>query len=163
MSDPFIREAKPGEESAIHEAHMRSIREICVKDHGKDEIRGWGNRPLGDRWKEAIKNGVWVVEYKGVIHGHGYIRIYEEGNEKKAHIHGLYLTPEVSRKGLGIILVKLMLDKARNAGVKSVTLDSTITAHKFYMRQGFRDGGPMQRREIGGYLVTGFPMILDFD
>ncbi len=32
MSEPIIREAKPGDEAAIHEAHMRSIREICVKD-----------------------------------------------------------------------------------------------------------------------------------
>jgi len=45
-----IRPARSGDEPAIHEAHMRSVREVCVKDHGEEEIRGWGNRLLGDRW-----------------------------------------------------------------------------------------------------------------
>src|SRR5690348_16319242 len=98
----LIREARPGDEHAIHEAHMRSIREICVKDHGLEEIRGWGNRPLGNRWVDPIKNGfIWVVEHHVEIHGHGYIRIFEENEESRAHIHGLYLTPEVLGQKLG--------------------------------------------------------------
>ena len=65
-----IRFAKPGDEPAIHDAHMRSIREICVKDHGTEEIKGWGHRELGDRWTKEIQNGtVWVVERNGCIHG----------------------------------------------------------------------------------------------
>jgi hypothetical protein len=46
--NPQIREAKPGDESLIHEAHMRSIREVCIKDHGEEEIHGWGgsSRPF---------------------------------------------------------------------------------------------------------------------
>jgi hypothetical protein len=43
MDERIIRKAKVGDESGIHEAHMRSIREICVKDHGEEEIKGWGN------------------------------------------------------------------------------------------------------------------------
>ena len=49
MNNSIIRLARPGEEAQIHEAHMRSIREICIKDHGEEEVRGWGNRPLGNR------------------------------------------------------------------------------------------------------------------
>jgi N-acetylglutamate synthase-like GNAT family acetyltransferase len=160
---PHIREAKPGDEKAIHEAHMRSIREICVKDHGEEEVRGWGNRSLGDRWANAIKEGfVWVVESGGNIFGHAYIRIFEEGNEKKARIHGLYLTPEVLHQGFGFQLAKMMLGKARVAGTKFVTLESSITAHDFYQRVGFNDSGPMKLHEIGGSYVRGFPMIFNF-
>jgi GNAT superfamily N-acetyltransferase len=158
---PYIREAKPGDENAIHEAHMRSIREICVKDHGEDEVRGWGNRQIGNRWTNAIKDGyVWVVENAGNIYGHGYVRIFQENSEKKAHIHGLYLTPEVLHQGFGFQLAKLMLEKARNAGAKSVTLESSITAYNFYKRLGFADTGPMKIYEIGGSSVRGFPMML---
>jgi GNAT superfamily N-acetyltransferase len=159
----FIREAKLGDEQAIHEAHMRSIREVCVKDHGEDEIRGWGNRPIGNWWTNAIKDGcVWVVENTGDIYGHGYLRIFEEKSEKKAHIHGLYLTPEVLHQGFGFQLAQMMLEKARNAGAKSVTLESSITAYNFYKRLGFTDSGPMKFYEIGGSSVRGFPMILKF-
>ena len=159
-SIPFIRPAKPGDEKGIHEAHMRSIREICVKDHGKEEIRGWGNRPLGDRWITQIQEGfVWVVENHGAIQGFSYIRIFENQGEMKAFIHGLYLTPEVLKFGFGAKLMKLMLDKAQEAGVKEVTLTSTITAHDFYRRMGFVDSGEKTCREIGGSPVTCFPMI----
>jgi GNAT superfamily N-acetyltransferase len=161
MAQPFIREARPGDESGLHEAHMRSIREICVHDHGEDEVRGWGNRPLGNRWVDAIKNGfVWAVELNSKICGHGYIRIYKEDGETYGHIHGLYLTPEVLKQGFGHQLMLLMLEKARKSGAKVITLDSTITAHEFYKRYGFADTGPMKKQEIGGYPVSGFPMAL---
>jgi GNAT superfamily N-acetyltransferase len=159
MSKFIIRSAQSGDEAGIHEAHMRSIREVCVKDHGEEEIRGWGNRPLGNRWTDAIKTGhVWVIESNGSIFGHAYIRIFEENGEKRAHVHGLYLTPEVAGRGYGTKLGQLMLDTAKNAGVKLVTLESTLTAHEFYKRLGFIDSGPMNKMNIAGYPVSYFPM-----
>ncbi len=140
---------------------MRSIREVCVKDHGENEIKGWGNRPLGNRWTDAIRTGhVWVVESEGRIFGQAYLRIFEESGERRAHIHGLYLTPEVLGKGLGGRLGRLMIDAAKNAGVERVTLESTITAHGFYKRLGFADTGPMSTLEITGHPVRYFPMAL---
>ena len=164
MSEFTIRSARSGEEAAIHEAHMRSIKEVCIRDHGENEIKGWGNRPLGNRWTDAIKTGhVWVVESNGHIFGQAYIRIFEENGNKRAHIHGLYLTPEVLGKGIGGKLGRLMLETAKNAGVGRVTLESTLTAHEFYKRLGFKDTGPMSKMEIAGHLVRYFPMALQFD
>ncbi len=111
MSGPIIRKAKPGDESAIHEAHMRSIREICVRDHGEEEVRGWGNRPLEDRWIHPIRDGyVWVVERGNEIHGHAYIKITDTSDMHRAHIFGLYLTPDILHQGLGLRLANLMLE-----------------------------------------------------
>jgi GNAT superfamily N-acetyltransferase len=154
-----IRTAIPGDENFIHEAHMRSIREICVKAHGAQEIQGWGFRPLGNRWIESIKNGhVWVVESVDGIFGHAYIKILAEAGESKAHIHGLYLTPEVVGHGIGRKLGELMLATARNADVKIVTLESTLTAHGFYRHLGFADVGLVQTMTIGGFPVRYIPM-----
>lgn len=161
VSHPTIREAKPGDESDIHEAHMRSIREVCIRDHGEKEVSGWGNRPLGDRWKSSVREGgVWVVEFQGRISGVGYVQVSSTEIDTKAHIFGLYLTPEVLGKGAGAKLLQLMLDRARNAGAKVVTLDSTLTAHGFYKRFGFCDSGPMKLTYIGGSQVRGYPMTL---
>lgn len=160
MFDFQIRKARSGDEAGIHNAHMRSIREVCSKDHSEIEISGWGNRPLGDRWIESIKIGhVWVVESNDRIYGHGYIRIYIENDEKQAHIHGLYLAPEALKKGLGKKLGQLMLNTAKEQKVKLVTLQSTITAHDFYKSLGFVDVGPMSTVSIGGHPVRYFPMI----
>jgi GNAT superfamily N-acetyltransferase len=162
MTEFHIRAAQPGDESQIHEAHMRSIREVCVKDHGENEIKGWGNRPLGNRWVDAIKIGhVWVVEANGRIFGHAYLRIFEEDGNKKAHINGLYLTPEVLSKGFGKRLGNLMLDTAKNAGVKSITLESTITAHEFYKSLGFAETDSIKTMEIAGHPVRYFPMVIN--
>jgi putative acetyltransferase len=161
MDTPFIREARPGDEAGIHESHMRSIREVCVKDHGEEEVRGWGNRPLGNRWIGAIREGyVWVVEFQHAIHGHGYIKITTDGEAAQAEIRGLYLTPEVLRQGLGFKLATMMIDKAKELGAKSITLDSTLTAHSFYQRLGFVDTGPVEASELGGSMVRGIPMVM---
>ena len=156
-----IRLAKPGDESGIHEAHMRSIREVCVTDHGPDEIKGWGNRPLGDRWVKTLQSEmVWVVEKDSVISGYAYIGIYQELSPATGYIHGLYLTPEVLGQGIGRKLMQLMLDYAKDSAVEIVTLESTITAHEFYKSFGFKDSGPAQKIDICGHPVTNFSMIL---
>jgi len=163
MPNGIIRLAKPGEDSAIHAAHMRSIREICVNDHGEEEIRGWGFRELGNRWVDAIqRKEVWVIEDDGSIKGFGYIRIFEENGTTKAHLHALYLTPEIIGKKFATRLMGLMLEKAKISGAKEIALDSSITAHSFYKRFGFVDSGPMRQVDIGGYPVTSYPMCLEF-
>jgi len=161
MTQLLIREARPGDEIGIHEAHMRSIREVCIREHGEEEVRGWGNRPLGDRWQKQVREGgSWVVELGGRIVGVAYIRVDKAEPEVQAHIHALYLVPEAIGKGLGRKLLGLMLDFARNAGAKDVTLDSTVTAHDFYQRFGFVETGPLRWREIGGSQVRSYPMSL---
>jgi GNAT superfamily N-acetyltransferase len=140
---------------------MRSIREVCIKDHGEDEIRGWGHRPLGDRWKDAIVSGfVWVVEHDEKIFGYGYITVPSSPDESQAYIHGLYLAPEVLSLGFGKKLIHLMLEKACDAGVARVSLHSSLTGHDFYKKFGFVDAGPKMKVEIGGHPVTCIPMEL---
>jgi hypothetical protein len=54
-----------------------------------------------------------------------------------------------------------MLEAAKRAGVKRITLESTLTAHGFYARLGFVDTGPLSVQEIGGYPVRYYPMVLE--
>lgn len=158
-SEPIIRLAELRDREGLHAAHMRSIREICVRDHGLEEIKGWGYRELGERWVEGIDKGfVWVVELRGRIEGVGAIAVRPD--QKIGHIHAMYLTPEVVGTGLGRRLMTTVLDRLGALGVDTVTLDSTITAHEFYKKFGFEDCGPARQSPIGGSLVTSFPMRL---
>ena len=157
-----IRVAVPGEEAAIHNAHMRSIREICVKDHGLDEVKGWGYRPLGDRWVAQIRTGyVWVVEYQGKIHGVGHIRMFERDGKKQSYLHALYLTPDVIGQSVGRVLTKLMIETATDLQAETMILDATITAKGFYEHMGFTLCGEIRKEDIGGHPVTCFPMKMD--
>ena len=153
-----IRLAVPGEEAAIHEAHMRSIREVCVKDHGKEEIKGWGYRELGDRCIDAVKRGkVWVVDQGGIIRGMGYLDLAKEQRDT-AFVYCLYLTPEVLGKGLGKRIMEKLFEEARKWKVKKILLESTITALEFYTKVGFKKTGEKQQSPIGGHLVSYYPM-----
>jgi GNAT superfamily N-acetyltransferase len=161
MTQFVIREARPGDESGMHEAHMRSIREVCVRDHGDEEVKGWGNRPLGERWQKQVREGgSWVVEFGGQIVGVAYIRVAKAEPEVHAHIEAPYLAPEAIGKGIGRTLLEIMLDFARNAGAKELTLESTLTAHGFYKSFGFVDTGPLRLKEVGGSQVRSYAMRL---
>ena len=157
----LIRRGRLGDEEGIHDSHMRSIREICVHDHGEEEIKGWGFRENKNRdvWEQNFENPlvfIWVVEHQHNIEGHAFFRIFEDS--QRAHIYGLYLTPIVLGLGFGKQLLNMMIATAKNTGVQEITLDSSITAHGFYKKFGFRDDGPMRQITIGGYPVTSFPM-----
>ena len=159
----YVRRAKLEDQVGIHDSHMRSIREICVHDHGEEEIKGWGYREIRskEQWLQTLNNQnrfVWVVEHENEIEGHCFISLVPE--EAKADIHSLYLTPVVYKKGFGAILMKHMLEVAKENNIKEIFLQSTITAYSFYKRYGFEDAGPMRKVEIGGYPVSAFPMKL---
>ena len=162
----IVRRAQVGDQVGIHDSHMRSIREICVHDHGEEEIKGWGYREIRtkEQWLQTLDNQnkfVWVVEYEKEIEGHCFISLVPE--ESKADIYSLYLTPVVYKQGFGAILMEHMLEVAKENNIKEIFLQSTITAHSFYKRYGFEDAGPMQKVEVGGYPVRAFPMKLELD
>lgn len=156
---PIVRIATLADREALHSAHMRSIREICIKDHGPEEIKGWGYRELGERWIKGINDGlVWVVELDGNIEGIAAVSFPEQANH--GYINALYLTPEVVGMGVANTMIKLMLDCVQERHLKEVLLDSTITAHGFYKKHGFTDTGPAVKNPIGGVPVTSIPMKL---
>ena len=159
--DLKIRQARAEDAPAIHNAHMRSIREVCIKDHGPEEVKGWGNREMGERWTAAIARGdVWVVDSGEKILG---LACMSEIKNAIVHIHALYLTPEAIGQGLGKKLFLIMKSKAIAQGAKKLTLGSTLTAHDFYLSLGFEDDGPMERHEIGGSMVSGYDMTMILD
>ena len=158
-----IRRAKPEDAQFIHEAHMRSIQEICSKDHSPEEIKAWGNRPFReDRWLNAIKNQmVWVIDNSDTIEGYGHLAIEGNSTECNGHIMGLYFIPEANGQGLGKNIIRLMIDAAKNMKARSINLESTITAHKFYQKMGFRDSGPEGEIDFGGVGVRYIPMSME--
>lgn len=159
----MIRRAQVEDAKGIHDAHMRSIREVCSKQHTEDEISGWGNRPFNEEQRiSAIKNhSVWVVEINDKIEGYSQISFKQKEEQQVAHILGLYLTSRASGLGLGKQLLQLMLEEAKAKNVRQITLESTITAHPFYQKFGFVDSAPQLVAQIGGSSVRCQPMKME--
>ena len=157
---PLIRRATIQDAIGIHKAHMLSIREICSKDHSAEEIQAWGYLPyLEEQRIKAISNDlVWVVEDNNAIEGYGHLRVYEKEGLAYAHIFGLYLTLQVCGKSLGKVIIKKMMDEINKLNVKSITLESTISAKNFYLKMGFVNNGPETTIKINGTPIRCFPM-----
>lgn len=157
---PLIRKAIPEDAYGIHLAHMKSIQEVCSKDHSIEEINAWGNRPYNEEQRlQAIKNElVWVAEYQDNIEGYGHLKFYEKNETQKGHVHGLYLSPKIIGLGCGKEILDKMVYEGIKAGISSITLESTLTAYRFYKEMGFHDLGGQKTLLINGQQVRCYLM-----
>ncbi|HXH30776.1 MAG TPA: GNAT family N-acetyltransferase [Bacteriovoracaceae bacterium] len=160
MAKIKIRKARIEDASAIHAAHMDSIKTVCSKDHSPEEISAWGGRSFNHlRWKEAIElHSVWVVELDGAIEGYAHLQVSKGLSELEGYIEGLYLTSKCLGKKVGAALLDLMVEEARKGAVPTLRLHSTLTAHGFYLKAGFSDDAPMTTVTISGQAIRCFPM-----
>ncbi|MEK6554777.1 MAG: GNAT family N-acetyltransferase [Bdellovibrionota bacterium] len=157
-----VRRAKIEDAHAIHEIHMRSIRELCSKDHSPEEIQAWGNRPFRESERvDSIENQyVWVVENDNRIEGFGHLKIMNHKQEVIGYLAGLYFAPEATKQGFATEIVEEMILEAKKQAAVRVILESSLTAHKFYLKHGFKDCGPQTSIPIAGVPVQCFKMEL---
>ena len=153
-----IRKAKKQDSRKIFDAHMLSIKEVCSKDYTAEQINGWGGRTYDpEHWPRIIeKSHNWVIADGDNIYGISSLML-PEGDET-AHIMALYIVPAALGKGFGKQFIKLALETARSNGYKKVFADSTKTAKKFYISQGFKQSGPENNCMINGQDIEGFPL-----
>lgn len=80
MRDTYVRRARLGDERGIHDAHMKSIRQLCSKDYSTKQIDAWAGRDFNYEGKKSLIENqfVWVVESQGVIEGYGLLFINKE-------------------------------------------------------------------------------------
>lgn len=161
MNDQYIiRRALPEDAFGIHEAHMKSIQELCSKDYTEAEIKAWGHRPYNEEHRLfAITNHiVYIVEINDSIEGYAQLKFYNDNDIKKAHVMGLYLTSRTSGKNLGTQSLQKLLAEAQKNGVQQVTLESTLTSKVFYLKNGFSEKGSIETISINGQEIRCIPM-----
>jgi tetratricopeptide (TPR) repeat protein len=164
-NDRFLRRAFGNDAPGIHEAHMKSIQELCAKDHSPEEIRAWGHRPYNESQRLwGIRNEwVWVVEEAGSIEGYAHLRVSEKNGITSGYVFGFYLTPKAIGRSLGHSLFATLHEVLVSQDASYVTLDSTITAKAFYEKRGFVAEGPEKTVEIAGTPVRCYPMKLTLE
>lgn len=148
----IIRPALLEDAESIHNAHMRSINEVCGKDYSAEELRVWGGRSFDMSFrKPGIQNQFYlVVELENKIVGFCQLKARFVDGIKQAHLFGLYLTPEIIGHGVGQKLLNLVFEHCRHEEFKKITLMATITALNFYKKNGF-----IQLGEITGIVMDG--------
>jgi len=150
-----IRPAEIQDAPGIHQAHMRSIAEVCASDYSPQQVKAW-LWPWDKAWREQLieKNHMWVVEEGGEISG--FCDMIPSGE-----VMALYLVPEALGRGFGRALLEVMEDFARQQGWSSVHLCSTLTARGFYLSQNFVavPGGKTEHSTRSGVTIPCVEMI----
>jgi GNAT superfamily N-acetyltransferase len=151
-----VRKASPEDAAAACEVLRRSIRELCALDHKSDEelISGWleNKTPENVRsWLTSPRAYGVIAEHEGKACGFGMVA-------KNGTVTLCYVLPEVQHSGLGRKLLSELEAQALRWGLKTLTLESTLTAKPFYERNGYVNAGepvsatgsprayPMQKR-----------------
>jgi len=158
-SEVILRRAEVADALAIHDAHMKSINEICSQDHTAEEIKAWGGRAFNPAARiSGIKTQFYVVaEHRGQVEG--FMQVAKDPKDvHSAHVFGLYLTPEAKGRRVGQRMMNLLSEYCDFAAVDKMTLVSSITAFNFYKKMGFIQDGEMSGVSMNGVTVRGYPM-----
>jgi GNAT superfamily N-acetyltransferase len=139
-----VRRARISEAEAICAVHRRSIIELCEADHLGDPaiLEAWlaSKTPQNvARWIERPDNNLLVATEGDTILAVGCVTDAGE-------ITVNYVSPEVRFRGVSKAMMAALEETARERGAEICTLVSTETARRFYLRIGYVEQGPPERR-----------------
>lgn len=121
----------------------RSITELCARDHENDPalLASW----LANKTPEKFKEWVRAADSLCLVATTGDDTILGVGLMSKAgEIRLNYVSPEARFQGVSSALIGALEEAAAKLGLERITLNSTATAHSFYLARGFQDAGRPQ-------------------
>lgn len=126
-----VRRACLGDAASILSVHHRSVQTLCAADYSPEQISAWtSNRDPEVVARSMASEETWVIERSGQVRGFG---------SRVAHeVVALYVDPDWIGHGLGRLLLATLERAMTRDGFGQARLDSTITAHNFYQRHGYR-------------------------
>ncbi len=137
MTNVRIRLAAPQERDALEALQWRAS---LANDADRPHLEA--NPDAIELPEEQIDRGqVLVAEIDGAIAGFAVV-LREEGH---AELDGLFVEPELWRKGIGAALVEAATHEARNSGLALMVI-ANPAARGFYERCGFSLEGEAQTR-----------------
>jgi GNAT superfamily N-acetyltransferase len=130
-----------------------SIRQLCVEDHGGAErpLQEW----LANKTDESVRlwlknpaNVLLVADVGGVLAAVG-------GVQRDGHVILNYVAPGFRLRGISKGMMAELERRALQLGIDALTLESTVTARRFYLALGFRDmGSPGEKHRLRNYPMS---------
>lgn len=135
-----IRPAVESDACAASQVLRRSITECCIEDHKCDPeiLAGW----IRNKTAETVRD--WILSkhlFSVVAVAAGEVAGFAAFSTS-GEVLLCYVIPEVRFTGTGRAMLFSIEQLARDSGVLSLHLNSTLTARSFYSRNGFAASGP---------------------
>ncbi|HEX7761204.1 MAG TPA: GNAT family N-acetyltransferase [Caulobacteraceae bacterium] len=130
-----ISTAHPRDAACICTVVRRSIIELCTEDHGDDPaiLEPWlaNKTPANvEQWIANPANTLLTCIESGALLGVGCVR---DGGEITLN----YVSPDARFRGVSTAMVAALEAAARARGHRICVLESTATARRFYLGQGY--------------------------
>jgi putative acetyltransferase len=129
----IIRRYEAGEEQAVWNVYFRATHESNGRDYHPDLLRRWAppDQDMAE-WADRLEKGnPLVAEMDEAVVGMAEL-------EATGEIGYFYVLPDHQGRGIGGALLTAIEGEAREAGVRELTADVSITAKDFFVGRGFR-------------------------
>jgi putative acetyltransferase len=159
---PFkIRELHPDEARTFLEVHHAAIRTTAAADYPAEVIDAWSPLPITDAFVQHVRNNhEGEIRLAAILDDEiiGIGALVPQNHELRA----CYVSPEHGGLGAGRALVEAIEHIARQRGLTYLTMDSSITAERFYLRLGYKVVGRGEHTLRGGVRMSCAIMRKDF-
>ncbi len=148
-----IRDAKADDARAAAQVLRRSISDLCAADHGNDPVilAQWLSNKTPENvasWMAMPNNSVLVAVEDDAILAVGAVT-------DTGLITLNYVSPDARFRGVSRALLRALEARALERGSVRCTLNSTETARRFYLANGYViDGSPVRKHGVGGYPMS---------
>ena len=133
-----VRKASEEDADKACQVIDRSFTALCHSDHHDDArtISLWRANRTAEKMRRWIdEHHVFVAVEDGSIVGVG-------GITASGEIILSYVSPDARFRGISKALVARLEATASDLAVETITLQSSATAHQFYISRGYKDDGP---------------------
>lgn len=150
----MIRPAEPSDYAEMDAVFRASAKALCAGFYASETIEGWAGEPWPERFQLSSESGddIYVHEQDSRIICFGAI------NVEKQLLESLFVHPAVAGTGVGQKMLDFLVSKAREGGVKTLHLVSSLNAANFYARNGFVETGREQFQTKGGVVLDSVRM-----
>jgi N-acetylglutamate synthase-like GNAT family acetyltransferase len=147
VQDITIRKARPEEAAIISSLVLRTVRISNASDYPAPAIEQLVVNFAPDKIAQRMaERDTFVADAAGRIVG-----TIALGGDR---LRTLFVEPELQGSGLGAHLVAHLEAIARRSGVSELTLSSSLTAHGFYERLGYRTVRREEHDGVSTYLMV---------
>lgn len=127
-----VRKYKKGEEEVLRKICRDTTCRVNVEEYGSVLVEKWASRlSSSSKWKERVeKKKPFVAEKDGTIVGFAEFT-------KNGQISAFYSHYKWQGKGVGTALLDAIESEAAELGIRTIQVESSMSASKFFERRGF--------------------------